>query len=234
MELTPESLGALAALSKAEGADLVEDLRDMGRRVQAVVPDCVGVSLTVLAEELTFTLVSSGAEIAVMDALQYIAGGPCVDALSGSVPLETTDLDQPDRLDEKSWRLFAQASVARGIRSTLSLPVRRGGAIVGVANLYGASGQAFTGHESELAKIVGALAAEAVKNADLSFMTREYAERAPRGLEESTVVHQATGILAAQQGLDPQTARRQLVSAARRAGVSPIDLARTLVDETQR
>jgi len=56
--------------------DLLEELGKKGERVRAVVPDCVGFSLAMEAYGVTFTLVASDEEVAVLDALQYIDGGP--------------------------------------------------------------------------------------------------------------------------------------------------------------
>ena len=108
MEPLPETSEALRDLAAYGDVDLAAALDRTARRVQAVVPDCVGFSLSLLAEGLTFTLAATSAEIAALDAVQYRDGGPCVDAFAaatvGSVPA-------PDAVDESRWRLFALAGV---------------------------------------------------------------------------------------------------------------------------
>jgi GAF domain-containing protein len=76
-----------------------------------------------------------------------------------------------DVLDEDRWRLYAQTSAAKGVRSSLSMPMRCDGAIVGSVNLYAASAAAFLGEEQQLARVFQADVEEAVNNADLSMST---------------------------------------------------------------
>src|SRR5215213_5626730 len=95
-------------------------LMDMGQAVVAIAPDCVGLSVGLLDEGVTMTLVASSVDIATLDATQYLDGGPCL-AAERQGELLTTDVD--DLLDEGRWLTFAHASAAVGIASTLSVPI---------------------------------------------------------------------------------------------------------------
>jgi GAF domain-containing protein len=210
----------------AEDGDLLEELGKKGERVRSVVPDCVGFSLALEAYGVTFTLVASDEEVAVLDALQYIDGGPCVAAVEHRQALEY----RPGHcLDEGEWQLFARGTAAAGVASTLSLPILLDGAVVGSVNLYAASGDAFTGRHGQLADIFDAWAPGAVANADLSFSSRRTAEQAPRILRDDVHIEIAAGVIAAREGLDRDTALGQLRAAARRAGVSEESLADAMV-----
>jgi hypothetical protein len=105
---------------------------------------------------------------------------------------------------------------------------------VGTVNLYAASRRAFVGHHEQLADVFGGWAAGAVANADLSFTTRKEAERAPQRLRNQNLIDVATRIVAAQLGVDVETAVARLRDAASRAGVSLLQLARDVVSARER
>jgi GAF domain-containing protein len=137
--------------------------------------------------------------------------------------------DNVDALDEDRWRLFAQATAAHTVRTTLTLPLMTDGDVVGTVNLYAASQRAFVGHRDELAGIFGAWAAGAVANADLAFTTRSEAQAAPDRVRQQFVIDMATGLTAAQLGIGVESAEARMRDAASRAGVSLSHLAQEIV-----
>lgn len=221
MEPIPETHEALAELADEE---LLVQLLEAARRVEEVVPDCVGLSLTMVQHGVTFTLVASDETIAVIDAIQYLAGGPCLNAVDDEAVLETDTRDDA-RMSEQGWQLFADASAANGIATTLSMPILDDGAVVGGVNLYGATRRAFEGHHEQLAEVLGAWAGGAVTNADLEFTTRIDAESAPAVLRGARQVDVALGALAEALQISVDEARERLDQAAARAQVRPSQLA---------
>src|SRR3954452_11672879 len=136
MEPIPETVEAVNELDpSADDGTLLASLSGRATRAQKVVPDLVGVSIAWLDHGLTLTLVATAPEVAVLDAVQYVGGGPCVDAAHQEQVVEA-DLDV---MNEERWRLFAEATAARAVRSTLTLPVSSDGRVVGTVNLYAAS-----------------------------------------------------------------------------------------------
>ena len=131
---------------------LLDRLVDIGDRVRAVVPDTIGLSVTSTQQGVTFTLVATDEELAV---LERVAPVP--------EPGPTGD----DPCDEGSWRQAGRERGEAGMRSTLTLPVLVLGLVRGSVHLYGASDHAYDGHHEEVARICGAWAAGAVTNADL-------------------------------------------------------------------
>ncbi len=227
LEPIPETVEAVNDLDPyAEGGDLLARLRRLTGRARGVVPDLVGVSIARVDHGLTFTLVASAGEPAVLDGVQYLAGGPCVD---GARSDEVTEFDSESALDEERWRLFAEATAAHAVRSTLTLPVLEDEVVVGTVNLYAASRRAFVGHHDDLAAVFGAWAAGAVADADLSFATRDEAREAPRRVQDQNSVDVAIGVVAAQLDLDVVAAEARLRDAAARAGVSAAELARSIL-----
>jgi len=226
MEPIPETDAALVELERYGDVELRRDLERLTSSAEEQVDGLVGVSLALINEGLVLTYVASDDRVAALDGLQYVDGGPCVDA----VELDrcfTTDVEAV--LDESRWQLFAQASAAAGIRSTLSMPIRRDGMVTGGVNLYGARADTFRGRAEELARLFGAWAPGAVANADLSFASRLEAAKGPEHLREQACVDQAIGLLVSARGLDPDAAEERLHNAAARAGVAVPVVARALL-----
>jgi GAF domain-containing protein len=227
MEPMPETRAAAHQLDPSgRPDDLLGRLTRLARRGQQAVPDLVGMSITALEEGLTFTLVASARQVAVLDAIQYAVGGP---SGGGALRAEVEASDNHDVFDEERWQLSAQATAAHAVRSTLTLPIVRGRDVVGTVDLYGASRRAFVGQHDELARIFGAWAAGAVANADLPFATRDDARAAPGLVRRLVVVEVAVGILAEQLGLGVDAAEARLHEAATRGRVSVVELAREIV-----
>lgn len=227
MEPIPETLQALSELDSPDDAGArLRQLMRLAEQARDVVPDLVGVSISRVEHGITFTLVASAREIAILDAIRYAAGGPCVDGARAQQPESS---DPGDVLDEERWRLFAEASAARAVRSTLTLPVSDGDRVVGSVNLYAASRRAFGGHHDELARIFGAWAAGAVANADLSFDSRDAAEATPERVRERQAIEAATVVIADERDVDLEAAEVILHDAARQAGVELAELARQVL-----
>lgn len=228
MEPIPESIEAVDEFGPFTDGDLLQQLRDRSERVRVLVPDCVGMTLASQVHDVILTLVATSVELAVLDAVQYLYGGPCVDSLEAEMVLTYPAGDEV--LDEGHWHDFAQATAAAAIASTLTLPILTGGAVTGSINLYAASAHAFDGRHEDLAHIFDAWAPGAVTNADLTFNTRKEAEQAPRRLREDLNVQVAVGMLAQQDAADLDEARERLRDAAMRAGIRQADLAAGIIE----
>jgi GAF domain-containing protein len=226
VEPIPETVEAIQELSKYGDTEVAADLLKMGQQVREVVPQTVGLSLGVIEDGLTFTLVSSDETVAALDAAQYLDGGPCVAAAHEQEAVAWTS---EDPLDESHWHLFAGASAAAGVGSTLSLPIMRNDRVVGGVNIYASTPDAFADRLEDLAEVCGAWAPGAVSNADLSFSTRLAAMQAPERLRGQDSVDQALGIISTAQRIDIPAAAERLREAAARAGISETQAARAII-----
>jgi hypothetical protein len=224
----PETRQALAELVALEAPDLDDRLVELGRLARDVVPDLVGLSLSVVQDGVTLTLVAPNEVLAALDATQYLDGGPCVQAVEHpQAPIEAA-MDDP--LDEERWSLFASASAAAGVASTLSMSTMdAAGQVTGGINLYAATRHAFSGLHEVLATTLGASAEGMVTDADLGFATRERARAAPAVLLAQADIETAVGLLAAYYTVGVEEAHRRLLEAARQAGVDPSVVARVLI-----
>lgn len=226
MEPLPETADALRVLGAAsEGAELVAELQGTAQRVVAAIPDCLGLSIAYFDSGLTFTLVATEDRLRMLDAVQYLDGGPCqVAALMGE------EVQIPDLMNEGRWQLMALASAATGVRSSLSLPMRRGGEVIGSVNFYAAATDSFTEAAGELAALFGAGAEDAIANADLSMASVQRARQSAERLASQVTFDRAVGVLMQRRGVSEEEAVRLVHEAADRAGVPPPALARVILD----
>jgi GAF domain-containing protein len=226
MDPVPETREAFEAMRTGDDSDLASVLQDMGRTAQAIVPHLVGLSIGLLKDGLTFTLVASSVKVSGLDASQYLGGGPC---LRDEGQPDSITLDMQDVLDDPEWDLFARASVASGIASSLSLPILLDGSVVGGINLYASEAGAFQDHQDALATALGASARGAVADADLSFTSRWRAALAPVRIRERNDLDTATGLLAARHHESIARAAERVAQAAARAGLSQAVVARVVL-----
>lgn len=223
MEPIPETISAIEELGPfAADGDLLDELSLKGRRVSALVPDCVGLSLVSAEHGVTFTLTASDTQIDVLDAIQCLAD-------SSGAPSTPADEEPDALLDEEAWRRHSAATAARGVVTTLTMPILADGVVTGTVSLYGASSRAFTGLHEQLAAIFGAWAPGAVANADLSFTTRREAEQAPGRLRNQSTTDRVAHLVAHAHHVSLETAHRRVREAAARAGITEEQFAEAMV-----
>lgn len=210
MELLPQSREALDEYVTPSVDDVEGLLRVIEGWAVRAVPECVALSVTMLDDDLTFTLVD---EVADVRRARASAPDDCAD-------------DCPDRpaedhaLDEDGWADMARERAFEGIASTVCLPVVEGGRAVLNIDLYASTAHAFHDRIDGLVEALGAWQAGAVTNADLGFDTLRRAEAAPERLREQRVVDVAVGLVAATVGLTTDTALTLLREAADLAGIA--------------
>ena len=207
MELLPQSREALDEYVTASIDDMEGLLRVIEGWAVRSVPDCVALSVTLLDEDLTFTLVDREAA----SAPQEEADSPREAAQAG-----------PDAhpLDELDWADTARERAFGSIASTVSLPVVEKGRAVLNIDLYASTAHAFRDRIDGLVEALGAWQAGAVTNADLGFETLRRAQHAPERLREQRLVDVAVGLVAARMAVTTDLAAVMLREAAERAGVS--------------
>ncbi|QIG42095.1 GAF and ANTAR domain-containing protein [Nocardioides anomalus] len=227
LEPVAATADAFRFLAFDDRPELEDHVRTLAARVQAVVPQTVGVSLSLAEPQVTFTMAVSDRRLLALDGVQYLEDGPALAAIRHARPLEVPDAAA---LDEERWSLFARASAHRGVRSTLSAPVHVGDAVVGGLTVYASTVGAFSGRTEELAALVQAPASEVIRDADLSFSSRRQAEETLRTIENQAIVDIASGVLAERSGVQVDEASERLRSAATQAGIPVTELARLIID----
>ena len=222
MEPLPETSTAARLLRFRTHHDMLPELRLKAARVGALVPDCLAVSLSLLDHNVTLTLVASGTDFVLLDALQFMArSSACPDDQA----VDAGEGATRDILDEHAWQRAASEASAVGVASSLTMPIFDYDRLVGAVSFHGGSANAFGGHRQELADIFGARSDAAVTNADLSFAARLSAGDAPRRVAGDIVVDQASHTLGRELGIEPATARQHLQATAADAGIGVVELA---------
>lgn len=227
MEPIPETVEALRALTRRGDDTVARMLMKLSEDVVSVVPDIVGVSLTLLGEGMTFTLTASSSLAAELDAVQYLDGGPCDQTAKTG---QRSEYHVGNAVDEKRWHLFARATAAAGVASTLSLPVSWDDDVIASVNLYAATADAFDGRHDELARVCGSTAEAAISNADLGFTTRFAAAETSERLQSGEQIERAVSTLVSYLHLTSAEARQVIGETALRAGISDVQLARVVVE----
>jgi hypothetical protein len=212
MELLPQSREALDEYVTASIDDMEGLLRVIEGWAVRSVPDCVALSVTLLDEDLTFTLVDRAA-----------TAEPPHDETRDSGPGPPPGEVHP--LDELDWADMARERAFGAIASTVCLPVVEHGRAVLNIDLYASTAYAFRDRIDGLVEALGAWQAGAVTNADLGFDTLRRAQQAPERLREQRLVDVAVGLVAARMAVTTDLAALMLEEAAERAGVSESEAA---------
>ncbi|NPC42163.1 hypothetical protein [Nocardioides sp. zg-1230] len=217
MELLPQSREALDEYVTASIDDMEGLLRVIEGWAVRSVPDCVALSVTLLDEDLTFTLVDRAATGEPRhDEPRHDRTG---DSGPGPPPAEVHPLDELDWADTARERAFG------AIASTVCLPVVEHGRAVLNIDLYASTAYAFRDRIDGLVEALGAWQAGAVTNADLGFETLRRAQQAPERLREQRLVDVAVGLVAARMAVTTDVAAVMLRESAERAGVSQSEAA---------
>jgi len=211
MELLPQSREALDEYVTPSVDDVEGLLRVIEGWAVRAVPDCVALSVTMLDDDLTFTLVD--AATSAERAVPQPRGARRGTTSEGRA-------DDAHALDEGGWADMARERAFGGIASTVCLPVVEDGRAVLNIDLYASTAHAFHDRIEGLVEALGAWQAGAVTNADLGFDTLRRAEAAPERLREQRLLDVAVGLVAATVGVRTEEALTLLREAADLAGIA--------------
>ncbi len=223
MELLPQSREALDEYVTPSVDDVEGLLRVIEGWAVRAVPECVALSVTLLDDDLTFTLL----DVAARGAQSRSRSGR-----GGAHRSSGSQDESAHALDEGGWADMARERAFDGIASTVCLPVVEDGRAVLNIDLYASTAHAFHDRVDGLVEALGAWQAGAVTNADLGFDTLRRAEAAPGRLREQRLVDVAVGLVAATVGVTTDAALTLLRDSADLAGIAEsqaADVARHLL-----
>lgn len=136
---------------------------------------------------------------ALIEDLQYMLGeGPCVDAYHQDRPVLEPDLARPARV---RWAAFSPPVVEVGVRAVFGFPLQVGAVRLGALNLYRDQAGPLTDDQHADALVVVAVAAKAVLLMQAKAPPGALAAGLEAGGNFQFVVHQASGMVAAQLGV---------------------------------
>ncbi len=167
------------------------------------------------------------------DELQFTLGeGPCLDAVKRRIPILVVDLADPG---EARWPAYRPAMLAHQIRSVYAIPVVVAGEFVGALDLFRTQPGRLP--DNQLVGAVAAAELAGIPLLDLLGMDMQAAVADPHSdawaelnVLSRAEVSQATGMLVAQQEVEPAEALVRLRAHAYVTGRSVTDVARDILD----
>jgi GAF domain len=133
---------------------------------------------------------------ALIEELQYSLGeGPCVDACRLDRPVLEPDLDHPATV---RWPAFSGPALDAGVRAVFGFPLQVGAVRLGALNLYAVRPGSLTDDQHADALVMAAVAAQAVLLHQANAPPGALAAELEAGADFNYIVHQASGMVAAQ------------------------------------
>jgi GAF domain-containing protein len=205
-----------------ELSDVLTELTGIARRA---MPGSESTSITLIRGEKPFTAAHDGQMALDADELQYERDyGPCVDAgRSGQVFLIA------DMRTEMRWPDYAQHAAARGVGSSLSVPLPFQAATIGALNNYSTRPGAFGEDDVAVGEEVASWVAFAVANASAAASAVDDAANMRAAMLTRGAIEQAKGILMERHKITSDQAFNLLTKASQLTGVKLRDVAAELV-----
>lgn len=227
--LPPTSVVALLGIRLDQGP-LEQVLQQLVTIAKDALPGADEVSTTLVRGDRAWTAAHTGQLALDADEMQYERGyGPCMDAgRTGTVLL----ID--DAREETRWPDYTPHVVARGVLSSLSVPLPMQTDVIGALNCYSRTPSAFAPEAIEIAQELAGHVAVAVANA-VAYTDAETSTRQMRtALDSRAVIDQAMGVIMAGNRCDADAAFAILTRASQNRNIKLRDVAAAIVAEVGR
>jgi hypothetical protein len=167
-----------------------------------------------------------------IEQLQYMLGeGPCIDAYHQDQPVLEPDLAAPASV---RWPAFSGAATDAGVAAVFAFPLRVGAVRLGALNLYRDRRGPPSNDQHSDSLVMADVAAQAVLASQAGAPLGTVAVDLESGADFQYVVHQASGMVAAQLDVGVAQALIRLRAYAFTNERSLADVAREVVDRTLR
>lgn len=188
----------------------------VARTAIALAPGSEGCGITLEQRGEPLTVASTGADAVRLDEKQYGQNdGPCLQALRTG-----KEVAVPEMLTERRWGDYPAYAVARGTRSSLSIPISSSTRTRGAINLYAARPDGFADADLLSLRSVAAQATGAIALAQRMTEIRSFDQELSSALTARTDVGRAIGITMARSGGSPSDALATLTATARDGGTT--------------
>ncbi len=192
-----------------------------------------GCALVLMAgRDAASVLASAGPHARMVTRLQMELGeGPCLQAYASRIPVLLPDLAAEN---ENRWPAFAAAALAAGVRAEFSLPLSVGRSGIGTLDLCrDRPGMLSAAHLSD-ALVAADIARDVVLYQQYAPGDAGLAELLDSAGTDRIVIHQATGMIAAQLNETVPNALARLRAAAFGSGRSMYEIAQDVVERRVR
>ena len=173
------------------------------------------------------TVSASDRQAARLDELQFDLGvGPCWDALRSGEPVLEPDIrNRPHR----TWPVFSATIVQDGVRSLFAFPMQVGPLKIGAVDMYAEAPTELDPETTRQATALAGLAARQILQQALAEAGSDYEEDVGNPFSRR-LIHQATGMVLAQLGVDAADARLVIQGHAFAAGRSMMEVAQDILE----
>lgn len=218
---------ALLSIARTLRDDRVLAERICQAAAEGLEVDGAAISL-LTASTLRETLYATDATAELLEDLQFSLGeGPCVDAATSGGPVLIADLNDPAQTSR--WPMYAAAVVDQArVSAVFTFPLQWGPINLGVLDLY----------RRDPGPLSSAQVRDAISASDAAALMLLALRTDPdpegdevwdRSWSKRAEIHQATGMVIAQLGINPTDAFARLRAHAFTEGVSLSDVARDVV-----
>ena len=196
--------------------------------VCAEVTGLTGAGVMLMAGDIPRgSLCSTDAVSSLIEQLQYDLGeGPCVDAYRKNRPVLEPDLEHPT---VARWMAFSGQAVDAGVGAVFGFPLQVGAVRLGALNLYRDEPGELTDEQHADALALGGIVAEAVLLLQADAPEGRLAAELEAGADFQYIVHEASGMVAAQLEVSVADALIRLRAYAFGSGRSLTDVANAVV-----
>lgn len=201
--------------------------------VCAEVTGATGAGIMLMSGDIPRGSVCTSDEVsALIEQLQYdLCEGPCVDAYTLERPVLEPDLVHPR---SPRWPAFTDAAIAAGVRAMFGFPLQVGAIRLGALNLYADTPRPLTDVQHADALLLAGITAQAVLLLQADAPAGTLAAELEANANFQHVVHQASGMVAAQLDVSVGQALVRLRAHAFGNGRNLTDVARDVVDRRLR
>lgn len=151
--------------------------------------------------------------------------GPCLDAYAKATPVLVDDL----RTHRQRWPELVDVASSAGIAAVGAVPLLIDDAPLGTLDLYDTRPRTWTEEETEVASLLGVLAAGHFANTARLDRANRVVDQLQEALDSRVIIEQAKGILAGERGISVDDAFGVLRAHARHRGASLREIAHAVV-----
>lgn len=223
-------ISARAALTELRRADLAhvdveQALAKVATLARRVIPGASEVSVTLITNEVPGTPTATSPLALAMDLVQYRAEhGPCLTAADEQSTVAVCIAT------DKMWPAFTELAKEVGVRSSLSVGLPVGPAVLGALNVYSTASDAFGDDARELAETFAGYTAVALANAHLYASTAQVARQLDAAMATRAVIEQAKGMIMLARKVSADEAFEILSTASQRQNRKLRAMAQMIVD----
>ena len=219
-------------------ADGVSDAEDPPQRICDLCVEHLGVTgagVSIVSTAGNRGVVCSTDDVSArVEDLQFTLGeGPCIDAVGSGAPVLVGDLTDPSEIATDRWPAFLKGAAEAGVRAVFAFPLLIGAISIGAMDLYRDEPGDLSDSELPAALLAADAAALALLHA-----SKDAAQRPASALDGRAMydvrVHQATGMVQMQLGVNTEAALLSLRARAFSTGKPLLELADDVVQRRVR